>query len=884
MVVLLHLAAFGGAPAADASPADQANVAPAATGPSALCGAQVTPVPGTWQAECPMPTPRRLLAAAAEGGKIYTLGGCGSACFEPPLQTSTFEPTRVEVYDPVANSWSARQPMPVILFGAAAVAPGNGMIYTLGGVLSGNVVQQYDPLTDVWSLRQPMPTPRYGLAAVALNQKIYAIGGSGPSNAVEMYDPATDTWTPRAPMPTARVYLAAAAVGGKIYAMGGSPDCCGNSQTAVVEVYDPVADTWAAVAPLPIALQLSAAAGSAGGQVYAFGGFIPGAGAQGPTFAYTPTLNTWTSLAPMPTPRDQAPAALVDTVSTQDPTVYVIGGAIQCHCQALAVNQRYTPAPPQSANLAARIAQASPEASACELVRYSITVTNSGPGPASGAVVTDAFAPSLQDLTWTCTPSQGARCTPASAGVTDHITDQVDLPVGGSITYRVSARLDPAATGVLHDSVSVAPPAGVTDPQLANNQAAADAPIASCAVAVAKTADTAIAQPAGTLGFTIVVTNHALAGVSVKLTDALTAGGLTATAWCRGAGCTALQPAAQIDDVTSVPPGGAATYQVSGTVPCGAQAVSNTACAVGPDGVSRCAGSSVPVAPSCADLETRDLAPAAAAAGTTILYPMRVINHGPCAAANVELSAALPPGLSAVAVPTSCTTTGTTLHCHLGRLAAGASSLVALSAEVPCGFAAGQTASAGSVQSPTCDPVAGNNSSGRSTQIEVQADYRITKTVVVTPAAQHKADPHTLVYTVLATNLGPSCPANVPVSDAFPAGIAWLWCRGAGCTPATTGDLADLVSLAPQTSETYLATATVSAAFTGSVCNTAKVSPPAGVDPDLLNNSATACATFHASFYPEVPALSPAALALLAILLPSLALAWLRRHARHRRR
>jgi hypothetical protein len=56
--------------------------------------------------------------------------------------------------------------MPVILYGAAAVAPGNGKIYTFGGVLSGNVVQQYDPQDDSWTLRRPMPTPRYGLAAV----------------------------------------------------------------------------------------------------------------------------------------------------------------------------------------------------------------------------------------------------------------------------------------------------------------------------------------------------------------------------------------------------------------------------------------------------------------------------------------------------------------------------------------------------------------------------------------------------------------------------------------------------------------------------------------------------------------------------------------------
>src|SRR5260370_6465419 len=129
-----------------------------AQGPIARCGAH--PMQGSsdsWLQECPMTTPRRLLAAAVQGGLVYALGGCGSACFMPPLQTSTYEATRVEVYDPSSNTWSDRNPMPVILFGAAAVAPGNGKIYTFGGVLSGNVVQQYEPLAD--KPTDPHPEP-----------------------------------------------------------------------------------------------------------------------------------------------------------------------------------------------------------------------------------------------------------------------------------------------------------------------------------------------------------------------------------------------------------------------------------------------------------------------------------------------------------------------------------------------------------------------------------------------------------------------------------------------------------------------------------------------------------------------------------------------------
>src|SRR3954468_20534966 len=97
-----------------------------------------------WKLGPDMPTARRLLAAAVEGGKLYTFGGCGSPCFQPPLHTSTFAETRGEIYDGEKGT-ADPNPMPTILYGAPAVAPGNGRIYTLGGYLSGIVVQEYSP-------------------------------------------------------------------------------------------------------------------------------------------------------------------------------------------------------------------------------------------------------------------------------------------------------------------------------------------------------------------------------------------------------------------------------------------------------------------------------------------------------------------------------------------------------------------------------------------------------------------------------------------------------------------------------------------------------------------------------------------------------------------
>lgn len=377
-----------------------------------------------WQKAADMPTPRRLLAAAAgEDGNIYTFGGCGSPCFEPPLHTSVLEETRVEVYDPRNDSWTVKRPMPTILFGAAAAAPGNSKIYTFGGYLSANVVQEYDPAADSWVLKQPMPTPRYGLAAVALEGKIYTLGGSGPSNALEVYDPATDSWSRKAPMPTARVFLAAAVAGGKIYAVGGSPDCCGGSQTAAVEVYDPATDSWAGAAPLPAARQVSAAAG-ANGKLYVFGGFVPGSGAKADTFEYDPATNAWASRAPMPVARDQAPAVVTGQ------GIFVLGGSVDCHCQARGDNHRYVP-PQTPLRISKREDRGLPVAAPGETLTYRIVVSNDNPIPVPATVTDELTASGLSDVAW----CKGPSCPPSPSTA---IVDMVTVPANGAISYTAT--------------------------------------------------------------------------------------------------------------------------------------------------------------------------------------------------------------------------------------------------------------------------------------------------------------------------------------------------------------------------------------------------------------------------------------------------------------
>lgn len=523
---------------------------------------------GSWEERAPLLVPRRLLAAAAHEGRIYTFGGCGSPCFQPPFHTSTFEEKRVEVYDPVSNSWSVRAPMPTILFGAAAAAPGNDRIYVVGGYLTGNLTQEYDPATYAWALKAPMPTPRYGLAAVALGGKVYALGGSGPSGAVEVYDPETDSWSQRAPL-TPRVFLAAAVLDGKIYALGGSPDCCGGARTAAVEVYDPAADAWSAAAPLPVALQLSAAA-ALGGKLYAFGGFIPGQGAQAGTFVYDPATGAWASGPPLPvlrgdrgerlTGRDQAPAVVVGEC------VHVVGGSVSCHCQALADHRCFRDGA-EPADLAIRKSDGVGRICPGEPVTYRIEVLNHGPAAVTGARVRDDFPSALTGVAWSCTAAPGAACEAASGG--DPLDELVDLPAGGSVVYTVAGTVAPGFCGRLVNTAAVEPPAEVPDPDLSNNQATdSDAP-RGVDLRIEKSNGVDRVTAGERVTYTILVENPSMCPTSACVHDDSTPP-LTDASWAcapsQDADCTRAG-VGQIDDCDAfLPPDGVLTYTVTGVV------------------------------------------------------------------------------------------------------------------------------------------------------------------------------------------------------------------------------------------------------------------------------------------------------------------------------
>ncbi|MBX3727233.1 MAG: DUF11 domain-containing protein [Xanthomonadales bacterium] len=101
---------------------------------------------------------------------------------------------------------------------------------------------------------------------------------------------------------------------------------------------------------------------------------------------------------------------------------------------------------------------------------YTIVASNAvGPDPIVGATVADTFPASLTGCTWTCSGSAGGSC--GNANGAGNISELVDLPVGGSVTFLATCTVDLAATGTIDNTATVAVPSGAFDPDTDNNSA-----------------------------------------------------------------------------------------------------------------------------------------------------------------------------------------------------------------------------------------------------------------------------------------------------------------------------------------------------------------------------------------------------------------------------
>jgi len=228
---------------------------------------------------------------------------------------------------------------------AVSVAPRNSTdygIYAFGGTNGGltvyDTVEMFNPSANSWTVRAPLPSKRHALAAATaddgVSEKVFVIGGSAGLAATTTnwaYDPLADTWdTTPAALPNPRYFLAAATGSdGRVYAFGGYYDVA-PFYYGDVHGYDPVTDLWDNALPaMPTPRTKHTAVAACDGLIYVMGGYNAGGAVLG-LDVFDPVAEAWLPLNPytltpwasIPGPRDLGCSAAVG----RDGDIYLIGG------------------------------------------------------------------------------------------------------------------------------------------------------------------------------------------------------------------------------------------------------------------------------------------------------------------------------------------------------------------------------------------------------------------------------------------------------------------------------------------------------------------------------------------------------------------------------
>jgi N-acetylneuraminic acid mutarotase len=300
--------------------------------------------PATVQAQRPFKGNHHT--AEVYNGKLYLFGGLGNDA-DTNLSTSG----KVQIFDPVANSWTLGADMPFAA-GSSSSALIGGQIYVAGGIVNFSTTSRlarYNPVTNSWTELAAMPQGRNHAAAATDGSQLYILGGrglgSGDDNTVangfdtvQIYNLATNTWrssldagSTLAPLPQARGGMGRAVYyNGEFYVLGGETlNGLGATLKHVyqrVDIYNPVTNIWRFGAALPTARHGTFPL-LVGKRIYVGGGgtqagysssallevYNPGSTALPATETPTATPTTTPSATPIVTPTAATPTTSATT-------------------------------------------------------------------------------------------------------------------------------------------------------------------------------------------------------------------------------------------------------------------------------------------------------------------------------------------------------------------------------------------------------------------------------------------------------------------------------------------------------------------------------------------------------------------------------------------
>ncbi|MBB5639442.1 putative repeat protein (TIGR01451 family), partial [Pedobacter cryoconitis] len=457
-------------------------------------------------------------------------------------------------------------------------------------------------------------------------------------------------------------------------------------------------------------------------------------------------------------------------------------------------------------------------------VVFTLVATNNGPSTGTGITVTDllpagyTYVSSLPALGTTYVPGTGLWTIGTLAN-------------GLSSTLAITATVNP--TGPYANTATIT--GNENDPAAGNNTStSAPVPVAITDRAIVKTVDNLTPVVGSNVVFTLVAANNGLSpGTGITVTDLLPAGYTyvsstvpAGTTYASGSGIWTIGNLANGATSTLT-----ITAKVNATGP-----YANTATITGNETdpiVANNTSAIVPIPVPSSDKSivktVNNLAPAV---GSNVVFTLVATNNGPSTSNATVVTDLLPIGYTYVSStpPAGTTYVPLTGTWTIGALASGASSTMTITATVN---PVGPYTNTAVITGLEIDPVPGNNTSSVTPVPLPITDRSIVKTISnLIPVVGSN-----VVFTLIATNNGPSDGTGITVTDLLPAGYTYVSSTPpAGTTYAPVTGLWTIGNLGIGTSSTLTITATVNS--TGPYINTATITGTE-TDPITINNSAS---------------------------------------------
>ncbi|MDQ0966461.1 putative repeat protein (TIGR01451 family)/gliding motility-associated-like protein [Flavobacterium sp. W4I14] len=496
-----------------------------------------------------------------------------------------------------------------------------------------------------------------------------------------------------------------------------------------------------------------------------------------------------------------------------------------------------------------------------EALTYTITLTNNGTSQLLNTDIVKVIDALPAGFTATSYNTSSGTYTSTNGNWTG-----LTLSNGQSATLTIAGTVAAAATGSLSNTVTLTPPAGITDPNTTNNTATNNTTVnAKPVLAITKTGSSGLTAGSAVTYTLRIVNNGSSNAINADITDAVPTSiqGVTWTSTTEGTAAVTTGASGSGNAVNlkvNIPAGSANAINVTiqGTVnPGAAGSITNiaTVTPAEPQGTGSTSSVNSNIT-STSGVTISKTAVSSETAGNALSYQIQVANNGPSNATGVQLADVVPASLTNVTytsqvlgtatVTTGATGTGNNINLT-GNIPAGAANkiIINVTGTIKTDFEGSITNSATATpQESGSAPV----SAQAVTSVSRKPVFTITKSGPSTAIAGNN-----IVYSITIKNTGPSNSLNTIITDAIPASIT-----NASWTSAVTGGTAAISAGATGTGNNLSLTGSFQANSTvqitisgkiasnasGNITNTATVTPvESGVSPISSNPVNTSLTT-----------------------------------------